>query len=145
MTMRVSLLHGPNLDLLGKRNPAIYGTQTLDELVAEVVTYGDSQGLEVVPFQSNEEGALVEAIHEAGRTCQAVVINPGGFSHTSVAIRDALEAIGLPVYEVHLSNIHAREGFRRKSITAEASTACLSGMGTQGYLSALDGIVKGVS
>ena len=141
MIMRIRLIHGPNLNLLGKRNPAIYGTMTLQELEQAVVEYGASKGAEIHPFQSNDEGELVQAIHDCASDCHAIVINPGGFSHTSVAIRDALEAVELPVYEVHLSNIHARESFRHKSITAEASTACISGMGVQGYCSALDGIL----
>ena len=142
MSTRILLLNGPNLNLLGQRDTAMYGAQTLEALERAVAEHAASLGAETLNVQSNVEGELINALHDAQDTCVGVVFNPGGYSHTSVALRDAVEAIKIPTVEVHLSNIHAREGYRRKSLTAEAAVACISGLGIQGYLAALDRIIE---
>lgn len=139
--IKIALVHGPNLNLLGQRNPEVYGNLTLEKLEAAVAERAAERGAEVEAFQSNHEGELIDALHAAGKSCQGVIFNPGGFSHTSVALRDAVEASRIPVIEVHISNIHGREHFRRTSLTAAAAQACISGMGLQGYLSALEALL----
>ena len=139
---KIALIHGPNLNLLGQRNPEIYGDLTLEKLEAAVAARAVELGADIQAFQSNHEGELIDALHAAGESCQGVVFNPGGFSHTSVALRDAVEAIQIPVVEVHISNIHGREHFRRTSLTAAAAKSCVSGLGLQGYLSALEALLK---
>ena len=126
--------------MLGQRNPAVYGDLTLKSSRLPWRSVGQSSGRDSsVP--ENHEGELIDALHAAGKSCQGVVFNPGGFSHTSVALRDAVEAIQVPVVEVHISNIHGREHFRRTSLTAAAAKACVSGLGIQGYLSALEALL----
>jgi 3-dehydroquinate dehydratase-2 len=139
--IKIALVHGPNLNLLGQRNPEVYGNLTLEKLEAAVAERAAERGAEVEAFQSNHEGELIDALHAAGKSCQGIIFNPGGFSHTSVALRDAVEASRIPVIEVHISNIHGREHFRRTSLTAAAAQACISGMGLQGYLSALEALL----
>lgn len=139
--IKIALVHGPNLNLLGQRNPEVYGNLTLEQLEAAVAERAAERGAEVEAFQSNHEGELIDALHAAGKSCQGVIFNPGGFSHTSVALRDAVEASRIPVIEVHISNIHGREHFRRTSLTAAAAQACISGMGLQGYFSALEALL----
>ncbi len=140
--IKIAIVHGPNLNLLGQRNPEVYGNLTLEQLEAAVAERAAERGAEVEAFQSNHEGELIDALHAAGKSCQGVIFNPGGFSHTSVALRDAVEASRIPVIEVHISNIHGREHFRRTSLTAAAAQACISGMGLQGYLSALEALLN---
>ena len=140
--IKIALVHGPNLNLLGQRNPEVYGNLTLEQLEAAVAERAAELGAEVEAFQSNHEGELIDALHAAGKSCQGVIFNPGGYSHTSVALRDAVEASRIPVIEVHISNIHGREHFRRTSLTAAAAQACISGMGLQGYLSALEALLN---
>jgi len=135
---RVAVLHGPNLNLLGTRDPAVYGTTTLAEIDAELARRAAARGAETRSEQSNVEGELVEMIQRAKGWAHAIVINPGGYTHTSVAIRDAIEAIGLPVVEVHLSNLHAREPFRHESITAAKCIGQICGFGAQSYYLGLD-------
>jgi 3-dehydroquinate dehydratase-2 len=135
--MRVLVLHGPNLNLLGEREPEIYGTQTLDELNAAIGAAAKELGVEVACEQYNAEGALIDALHAARNEYSGVVINPGAYSHYSYAIADAIAAIRIPVIEVHLSNIAAREAFRRRSVTAAACRAVFSGLGADGYVLAL--------
>lgn len=142
MSKRILLLHGPNLNLLGQRDASVYGTMTLDELERTVQDNATALGVEVECIQSNVEGELVNALHDAQATCAGVIFNPGGYSHTSVALRDAVEAISIPTVEVHLSNIHAREGFRHKSLTAQAAKACLTGLGAHGYVAALEFLTR---
>lgn len=130
---RVLLLHGPNLNLLGRREPHIYGSETLADVDARAVALGAELGLDVEARQSNHEGVLVDAIHEAMTDFAGVVINPGAYTHTSVAIRDALAAIPGPIVEVHISNVHTREPFRHHSYVSPVATAVIAGAGTLGY------------
>ena len=142
MSERILLLNGPNLNLLGQREPDTYGSMSLMDIENAVQSHANAQGVDVQAVQSNVEGELIDALHQAQLECVGVVFNPGGYSHTSVALRDAIAAIKVPVVEVHLSNIHAREDFRKKSITAEAAVACISGLGLHGYLAGIDLIIR---
>jgi 3-dehydroquinate dehydratase-2 len=130
----VLVLHGPNLNLLGLREPGVYGTLTMQEIDAQMFELGKELGLEVRCFQSNREGALIDALHDARTWAYGVVFNPGGYTHTSVAIRDAIAAISIPVIEVHLSNVHAREEFRHTSMVSAVCAGTISGLGAQSYL-----------
>jgi 3-dehydroquinate dehydratase-2 len=136
--VRVLVIHGPNLNMLGRRDPSIYGSMTLDRIDAELVRRAADRGAELQTVQSNVEGEIVTAIQNAAARYDAVVLNPGGYTHTSVAIRDAIEAAGVPVVEVHLSNIHAREQFRHTSLTAARCVGQISGFGPQSYYLGLD-------
>jgi 3-dehydroquinate dehydratase-2 len=133
----VLVLHGPNLDLLGQREPEIYGALTLEEINQRLIDSGSELGLEVRAFQSNSEGGLIDALHQAREWAQGVIFNPGGYTHTSVALRDAITAIGLPVIEVHISNVHAREEFRRQSMIAPVCLGSIAGFGWRSYWLAL--------
>ena len=136
--LRIGLLNGPNLDRLGKREPEIYGSMTLAQIEEMVVAKAESMDLEMDAYQSNHEGLMIDKIHEwADSGLKGLILNPGGFTHTSVALRDAVVASGLDTVEVHLSNIHAREDFRHKSLISGIAKAVIAGMGYAGYISAL--------
>lgn len=141
---RVLVIHGPNLNLLGTRDPAVYGTTTLDEINHELMRRGKERGVHVDAVQSNLEGEIVEHIQKARGRYAALLLNPGGYSHTSVAIRDALDACAVPAVECHLSNIHAREEFRHTSLTAAKSIGLISGFGARSYYLGLDAALSHV-
>ncbi len=138
----ILVLHGPNLNLLGERELQIYGALTLEELDRRLMDLGNSVGLEVRPYQSNNEGALIDALHQARAWAKGVVFNPGGYTHTSVALRDAVASIQLPVIEVHLSNIFSREEFRRHSLIAPVCVGTIAGFGWRSYWLALQALAE---
>lgn len=139
---RILVLHGPNLNLLGKREPAIYGHQTLEEIDASLVAAGKDLGVEIECFQSNHEGALVDRIQTAMGAVDGILINPAGLTHSSVALRDALVATGLPVVEVHLSNVHAREPFRQHSYFSPIAIGVVTGLGAVGYRFGVEALAR---
>jgi len=138
----VLVLNGPNLNLLGLREPGVYGSTTLDDINAKMVELGKELGIEVRCFQSNHEGALIDALHDARTWAAGVVFNPGGYTHTSVALRDAISAISIPVIEVHISNVHAREEFRHHSMISAVCAGTISGLGINSYLLGLRAIIE---
>jgi len=132
--MKFLVLHGPNLNLLGTREPGIYGSQTLADINASLEKLSAELGCELSFFQSNTEGALIDAIQNAADGCQGILVNPAAYTHTSIAIRDALSALGIPCVEVHLSNIHRRETFRHTSMIAPVAIGQICGFGPDSYL-----------
>ena len=137
MIKTIFVLNGPNLNMLGKREPGIYGGKTLKDIEEDCIAAGETLGFSVECFQSNHEGVLVDRLHEADDRAVGVVINPGAYGHTSIAMHDAIRAISVPVVEVHISNIHAREEFRHKSMIAAAAKGMICGLGPGGYVLAL--------
>lgn len=138
----IGVINGPNLNKLGTRNPQQYGSFTLDELTTELNALAKTLECKLVFFQSNHEGELIEKLHEWTGALDGFIINPGGYSHTSVALRDAIECSQLPGIEVHISNVHSRESFRQTLITASACKGCITGFGKEGYLMALTFLAK---
>lgn len=142
---RVLVLHGPNLNLLGRREPDVYGRVTLDEINRSLESLAAALGCALEVLQSNHEGVLIDRIHAAMDQEIGILINPGGLTHTSVALRDALAGVGLPVVEVHLSNVHVREPFRHRSFVSDVAQGVVAGLGAQGYalgLRALIGLAR---
>lgn len=142
MAETILILNGPNLNLLGTREPEVYGDQTLDDIVADCRKLGDTLGFSVETLQSNHEGELVTAIQDAGLAGKAIVFNPGAYSHTSIALRDAISSSNARVIEVHISNIHAREAFRHQSMLSGVCAGVIAGLGTQGYLLAMRALAR---
>lgn len=139
--MKIMVIHGPNLNMLGVREPDIYGSMTLSKMNELIGQRARELKVDVEFFQSNNEGALIDSIH-AARDCDGLIINPAGYGHTSVALLDAIKTVGIPSVEVHLSNIYSRESFRHHTMTSSAMIGVISGFGSVSYLLALDGIVN---
>jgi 3-dehydroquinate dehydratase-2 len=141
MTRRVLVLNGPNLNLLGTREPDIYGADTLDDVLDRMRAHVAGRDVDLRAVQSNVEGELVDALHDARSWADGVVFNPGAFTHYSIALRDAISGTGLAVVETHLSNVHAREEFRHRSVLAAVCVGVVAGFGADSYLLALDGVL----
>ena len=141
MTRQVLVLNGPNLNLLGTREPEVYGSDTLDDIVSELTAEAADRDVTVRAVQSNIEGELVDALHDARDWASGVIFNPGAYTHTSIALRDAITAVELPVVEVHLSNVHAREDFRSRSMVSGVCLGVVTGFGAIGYRLALDALL----
>ncbi len=140
--LKLMVINGPNLNMLGVREPEVYGNQTYADLEAYIEEYGEKLGIEITVLQSNGEGEIIDFIHHALGNFDGIVINPGAYTHYSYAIHDALAAVSVPAVEVHLSNIHKREEFRHKSVTAAACIGQIAGLGFMGYRLAVDYLIK---
>jgi 3-dehydroquinate dehydratase-2 len=138
---RITVLHGPNLNRLGLREPAVYGAMTLDAIDASIVALGGELGCVVTCFQTNHEGAWIDAVHAAATSADGLIVNPGAWTHTSIAIRDALLSVALPIIEVHLSNVYAREDFRHHSTIADIVVGRIMGFGAESYRLGLRALV----
>ena len=143
MISKIAVLNGPNLNRLGKREPEIYGSESLDDVISELSSFASSKNREIVSFQSNHEGELIDKIHDlSDEGVRLGIINPGGLTHTSVALRDAIAGCEIKFIEVHISNVHQRESFRHVSLTASECVAQICGLGTKGYQVALDHLLE---
>jgi 3-dehydroquinate dehydratase-2 len=142
MSVKILVIHGPNLNLLGTREPEVYGSVTLEEINERLHAYAADKGIEVRTFQSNHEGAIMDAIHQAVGWADGLVINPGAYTHYSYAIRDAIAAIGLPTVEVHLSNVQTREDFRHLSVIAPVCLGQIAGFGWQSYVLGVEALIR---
>jgi len=140
--MKILILHGPNLNLLGIREPEVYGSMTLESLNEKLIAEGQKMGVEVTCQQSNHEGILIDALHNANEWADGVVFNPAGYTHTSVALRDAIASIEIPVVEVHLSNVYAREEFRHKSLLSAVCKGKITGFGWRSYVLGLRSLIE---
>lgn len=140
MTYKLLLINGPNLNLLGTREPEIYGSETLPELVAALDTYASQHGIDLRHRQSNSEGEIVDALQAAREWADGILINAGAYTHYSIAIRDAISGVGLPVVELHISNVHAREAFRHHSVLSAVCIGVIAGFGRNSYFLALDAL-----
>ncbi len=143
--MNILVINGPNLNMLGIREPDIYGKETYNSLVEKIKKYAEEKSIDVNCCQSNHEGDLVDAIQKAFGVCDGIVINPGAYTHTSIAILDALKAVNIPAVEVHISDVDSREEFRKISYVRNACFETISGKGTDGYLLAIDALIKRVA
>ena len=139
---KILVINGPNLNLLGLREPEVYGHETLDDIVDELRSFASDRDVELSDFQSNSEGALVSAIHDARTTVDGIVLNPGAYTHYSIAIRDAIAGVSLPVVETHLSNVHAREAFRKESVITPVCVGVVAGFGRHSYFVALEALLR---
>ncbi|NJN53418.1 MAG: type II 3-dehydroquinate dehydratase [Anaerolineae bacterium] len=139
--LKILVIHGPNLNLLGTRQPEVYGRLTLDDINQQLDTLAEQKGVTLQTIQSNHEGVLIDAIHQAKEWAQGILINPGAYTHTSIALRDAIAGVGLTAVEVHLSNIHAREAFRHQSLIAPVCIGQIAGFGWRSYLLGLRALI----
>jgi 3-dehydroquinate dehydratase-2 len=142
MAHKILVMNGPNLNLLGTREKSVYGTETLADILADLQVYAQERNVEIRSFQSNSEGTLIDAIHEARTWANGIVFNAGAYTHTSIALRDAIAGVGLPVVEVHLSNVHAREEFRHKSVLAPVCLGIIAGFGRWSYFLGMDALLR---
>ncbi|MGA9595965.1 MAG: type II 3-dehydroquinate dehydratase [Acidimicrobiia bacterium] len=142
MTRKILVLNGPNLNLLGTREPDVYGSETLDDIIADLREYSAARDADVTHLQSNSESDLIDALHAARNSVDGVVFNAGAFTHYSIALRDAIAALGLPVIETHLSNVHARESFRHTSVLAPVCLGVVAGLGRDSYFAAIEGLLR---
>ena len=145
MTWQILVLNGPNLNMLGTREPEVYGSDTLADIIGDLRRFASERDAEIRDAQSNSEGALVDALHDAKGWADGVVFNPGAYTHTSVALRDAIASIDLPVVETHLSNVHSREEFRHTSMISAVCLGVVGGFGRDSYVLALDGLIRHLS
>jgi 3-dehydroquinate dehydratase-2 len=142
MTHKFLVLNGPNLNLLGTREKSVYGSDTLENIIDELRVYAQQHDVELRDFQSNSEGALVDTVHEAREWADGIVFNAGAYTHYSIALRDAIAGVGLPVIEVHISNVHAREEFRHKSVLAPVCLGVIAGFGRNSYFLGVDALLR---
>ena len=142
MTHKFLVLNGPNLNLLGTREKSVYGSDTLENIINELRVYAQQHDVELRDFQSNSEGALVDAVHEARTWADGIIFNAGAYTHYSIALRDAIAGVGLPVIEVHISNVHAREEFRHKSVLAPVCLGVIAGFGRNSYFLGVDALIR---
>lgn len=145
MAHKFLVLNGPNLNLLGIREKSIYGADSLDKIISDLRDYASQQGVELRDFQANAEGTLIDAIHEARTWADGIIFNAGAYTHTSIALRDAIAGVALPVVEVHLSNVHAREEFRHKSMLAPVCLGVIAGFGRDSYFLGVDALIRHLS